>query len=111
MGKLLVTMRIMTDADRSALAAYCQAYARWKEAEAEMSAPGFQMVKVTDKGYYHTNPWLGISHNAVKQMKIFMAELGLTPASRSRIEAQPQEEKPISMANKLFAAAGVSLEE
>lgn len=36
LARMLFTLRIMTELDRSALAAYCQAYGRWVEAERKL---------------------------------------------------------------------------
>lgn len=102
-GKLLVRMRVMTDADRAALLAYAVAYARWVEAEQAMAMPDFCMVQTTDKGYQHASPWLQVSNQAVKQMRTFMSEFGLTPASRSRVEAQEDPDGEFSLAELLFS--------
>jgi P27 family predicted phage terminase small subunit len=51
-----------------------------------MAKPDFVMVETTDKGYAHVNPWFQVSTQAMKQMKAFASEFGLTPASRSRID-------------------------
>lgn len=100
-ARLLVDMRVLTEADRAALLAYCAAYARWVKAEEEMAAEDFEMVRTTDKGYRHVNPWFTVANNSLKQMKAFAVELGLTPASRSRVSAiGPAEEK--SLAEQLF---------
>lgn len=78
--------------DRAALAAYCQAWARWVDAEEKMQAEDFEMIEVTDKGYAHVNPWFQVSTQAQKQMKAFLTEFGLTPASRSRIQVPGEGE-------------------
>jgi len=78
--------------DRAALAAYCQAWARWVDAELKMQEPGFEMVAITDKGYAHVSPWFQVSTQALKQMKSFLVEFGLTPASRTRIQVPEQTE-------------------
>lgn len=161
----LITLNLLTEVDRAALAAYCQAWARWVYAEeriarlieleaqaksqagelvekakaqlqalasesaylkelgmmgasekidqrlAEMTAEIATLnsalanvtgvaglVAVTDKGYSHATPWIQISNLAVKQMKAFLTEFGMTPASRTRVvvpkaeEADPYEE-------------------
>jgi len=106
-GKLLVRLGVMTEADRAALAAYAVAYARWAHAEQEMDAAGFEMIRETDKGYQHASPWLAVSSQAVKQMRAFLLEFGLTPASRSRVEAQ-EDEAEASLADLLFASVSVT---
>ena len=94
-SKDLLTLGLLTVVDRAALAAYCQAWARWVEAEEEMSKPDFKLVRSTDKGYEHASPWVGVANNALKQMRAFLVEFGLTPASRSRVTvAKPEEKDP-----------------
>ena len=49
MGKLLEQMGILTEMDMAAFAGYCQAYARWKEAEEFITQHG-TMIR-TPNGY------------------------------------------------------------
>lgn len=94
-SKELLTLGLLTTVDRAALAAYCQAWARWVEAEEKMQEVGFNMVEETDKGYAHVSPWFTVANNALKQMRAFLVEFGLTPASRSRVTvAKPEEKDP-----------------
>lgn len=74
---------ILTLADRAALAAYCQCYGRWVEAEERLAATP-TMLK-TPSGYVQQSPWLAVANKQLELMGRYMAELGLTPASRSRI--------------------------
>lgn len=81
----LVEMRVVTIVDRAALAAYCQAYGRWVEAEEKLKET--PVLIRTPSGYVQQSPWLTISNRQMELMGRYMAELGLTPASRSRIVA------------------------
>lgn len=96
--KQLVALGILTEVDRAALAAYCQCWARWVEAEDAMREPGFLMITTTDNGYPVVSPWLNVANAAMKQMLRFLTEFGMTPSSRSRVtvekepEADPYEE-------------------
>ena len=74
---------ILTLADRAVLAAYCQAYARWVEAE-EHLAKTPALLK-TASGYVQQSPWLSIANKQMELMGRYMTELGLTPAARSRL--------------------------
>jgi phage terminase small subunit len=40
------------------------------------------------------SPWLAISNKSVELMHKFAAELGLSPASRSRVTIKPMGRKP-----------------
>jgi P27 family predicted phage terminase small subunit len=79
----LVEMRVVTMVDRAVLAAYCQAYGRWVEAEEKLKET--PVLIRTPSGYVQQSPWLTISNRQMELMGRYMAELGLTPASRSRI--------------------------
>ena len=74
---------VLTLIDRAALAAYCQAYGRWVEAEERLRET--PMLFKTPSGYVQQSPWLGIANKQLELMGRYMTELGMTPASRSRV--------------------------
>lgn len=82
---------ILTLADRAALAAYCQAYARWVEAE-ERLAETPTLLK-TPNGHVQQSPWLSVANKQLELMGRYMSELGLTPSARRRID-MPMEMGP-----------------
>ncbi|WP_297767776.1 phage terminase small subunit P27 family [uncultured Roseovarius sp.] len=82
---------ILTLADRAALAAYCQAYARWVEAE-ERLAETPTLLK-TPNGHVQQSPWLSVANKQLELMGRYMSELGLTPSARRRID-MPMEVGP-----------------
>ena len=87
---------LLTGVDRAALAAYCQVYGRWVQAErgiAEMAkddelASG--LVIKTLNGNAIQNPLVGIANKAMADMVKYAVEFGMTPSARSRISAEPQ---------------------
>ena len=85
---------VLTDFDRAALAGYCQAYGRWAQAETalERVAEGdeltYGLMIRTKNGNVVQNPLVGASNKAMMAMVRIAAELGMTPAARSRIAAQ-----------------------
>ena len=79
----LESMGILTPVDISAFAGYCQAYARWKEAEEFISKHG--SIFQTPSGYVQQVPQVSIAQQNLKIMQSFCSEFGLTPATRSRI--------------------------
>ncbi|GIW48995.1 MAG: terminase [Caloramator sp.] len=85
MSKVLETLGILTEVDAAAFAGYCQAYARWKEAEEFLSKHG--TIFKTPSGYIQQVPQVSIAQTYLKIMKDFCSEFGLTPSSRSRIVA------------------------
>jgi P27 family predicted phage terminase small subunit len=95
----LVEMRVVTMVDRAVLAAYCQAYGRWVEAEEKLKET--PVLIRTPSGYVQQSPWLTISNRQMELMGRYMAELGLTPASRSRIVALRDTPPPIDPVTKV----------
>lgn len=85
LADVLHQMGVLTLVDRAALAAYCQCYGRWVEAEERLGTT--PMLIKTASGYVQQSPWLSIANKQMELMGRYMAELGLTPASRSRVAA------------------------
>lgn len=79
-------MGMLTGIDMAAFAAYCQSYARWKEAQEHIDSGGSAFE--TEKGYQQQTLWAGIANTNQKLMQQAAAEFGLTPSARSRIMAE-----------------------
>jgi P27 family predicted phage terminase small subunit len=79
----LAQLRILTELDRAALAAYCQAYGRWVEAERKLCET--PMLLKLPSGYVQQNPWLTIANKQMELMHKYLSEFGLSPVSRSRV--------------------------
>ena len=84
-AQVLHDMGVFTVVDRAGLAAYCQAYGRWVEAE-EKLAQGPALIK-SPSGHVQQSPWMGIANKQLELMGRYMAEFGMTPASRTRVAA------------------------
>lgn len=53
------------------------------------------VIKSPKSGYPVSNPHVGIANTTLDQMRRFLIEFGMTPASRSRIHVEaPGEEDP-----------------
>lgn len=81
--KQLAAAKIMTKLDTDALAIYCEAYARWADANAHLQK--FGIVVKTPKGWPMQSPYLSISNKAFEQMKGMLSEFGMTPSSRTKV--------------------------
>jgi P27 family predicted phage terminase small subunit len=101
-AKMLAGYRMITEADRLALAALAHEFGKWREAQERVDRDG--PVLYSDKGNPYQNPWQGIASTHFKNMVKLMTEFGLTPSSRSRIEAAPEETTEMTLAEKLFAS-------
>lgn len=99
----LFELGLMTDLDRAALAAYCQAYGRWAQAERALAEMGRQdqltgalMIK-TKNGNAIQNPIVGTANHAMAEMMRYATEFGMTPSARTRIDvgfsAPPAEDE------------------
>ena len=84
LAPVLIDAGILTSADAVPFAGYCQAYARWKEAEQEVSKLG---MVYRDGDRIRPNPYIAISRAAFAEVKSLAAEFGLPPANRTAIIA------------------------
>lgn len=92
MGKVLEQMGLLTDMDMAAFAGYCQAFARWKEAEEFLTQHG--TIVRTPNGYLQQVPQVSIAQTNLKIMLKFCEQFGLTPSARSRITGDGQDSEP-----------------
>jgi P27 family predicted phage terminase small subunit len=84
---------LLSSIDRAALAAYCQAYGRWSEAEAQIYAdPDSPLLTTTTaNGTTIQHPLVGVANTAAVLMHKFLTEFGMTPSSRSKVTATKRE--------------------
>ena len=87
---LLHRNRLLTEADISILAGYCQAYNRWIEAEKLIRTYGY--TSETDKGNIIQRPEVGIANKALDEMLKYAKEFGLTPSSRANLHVENAED-------------------
>lgn len=85
LSRQLEDLGLLTNIDMAAFAGYCQAFARWKEAEEFISKHG-TIVK-TPSGYWQQVPQVSIAQTYLKIMNKLCEQFGLTPSARSRIIA------------------------
>ena len=85
LAKKLYQMGILTVSDRTTFAAYCQSYARWREANEHLEEEG--SVVFTKNGFEQPSAWVAIANTNQKLMMQAAAEFGLTPSVRSRLAA------------------------
>lgn len=86
----LLKLNVLANVDRAALAAYCMAWSRWVDAETNLRK--FGTVIKTKQGYPVQNPYLGIANTAIDTMRKMLVEFGMTPSSRSRVNAAPPDD-------------------
>ena len=85
-AKALQRAGVLTIFDRAALAAYCQAWGRWVEAEERLRETP-PLVKTPSRLRPAVARGSTIANKQLELMGRYMVELGLTPAARSRVMA------------------------
>lgn len=106
LAKNLFELGLLTDLDVQVFASYCQAYARWREAEEFLTQHG-SIVK-TKSGYWQQVPQVSIAHQNQKLMMQAASEFGLTPSARSRIIADNSVTKEADEMELLLISGGKS---
>lgn len=87
----LAKLRVLTNLDRAALAAYCGAYALWAESTEAIGKYGVMVKSPT--GFPIQSPYVSIANRQAEIMMRIASEFGFTPASRGRISV-PNEDEP-----------------
>ena len=89
----LAPLRMLTNLDRAALAAYCGAYGMWAEATEAIQKYG-TMVK-SPSGFPQQSPYVAIANRQAEIMMRIASEFGFTPASRGRISTPTTDERTL----------------
>ena len=89
----LYGLGILSTIDRAALAAYCQAYGRWVEAEEQIRNPDgtMNLTETTSNGNVIQNPLVGIANKSLELMHKYLTEFGMSPSSRTRVSASKRK--------------------
>jgi P27 family predicted phage terminase small subunit len=82
-GKL-ATLGLLSEIDRAALAAYCQIYGRWSQVESILAADN----GLPDKSAMSL---MRIAAALMQQLRLYLAEFGMSPSSRCRVAVTKQE--------------------
>ena len=83
---ILEAMGTLKPVDQNILAAYCQAYGRYVDAEKVLKEKG--PLYRTKSDNVITSPMLWVSNKAVEQMLKLGSELGIGAATRSRVTVE-----------------------
>jgi len=88
----LYQLGLLSRIDRAALATYCECWSDWVKATMKVHETG-EVIK-TAAGNVIENPYYSIKKRAAELMHKFLTEFGMTPASRTRINAEPVPQEP-----------------
>jgi len=87
LAPILHRLGLLTEIDTDALATYCQTWARWREADAQIRRYG--MVIKGKGGYPVISPFVAVANRAMAHMRSFLIEFGMTPSARTRVKTDP----------------------
>jgi P27 family predicted phage terminase small subunit len=88
-------MKLLTNADVTTLAVYCDAVSRYAEASKLVATDGVTVTRrdARGNGYEVQNPAALIASKYAQIIKQTSVELGLTPAARAKLALPKREEK------------------
>lgn len=89
--RVLHDIGLLTVLDRSLFASYCQSWGQWVELSEKVSTSGY-LIKGPD-GRVRINPLVKLMENAKAAMGKALAELGMTPCSRTKVVTSTDFEK------------------
>lgn len=90
----LERLGLLTEVDGTALAAYCQSYERWRQAETLLDTAGLTFIDAN--GNTKTHPAVTISQKERLIMKGYLTMFGLAPSARTNLRgAEPVEVDPL----------------
>lgn len=100
LAPMLMRLKVLTEADHLALALLCEQAAQVDEASAIVHKSGLLIEKkILDRTGKHLmsvpalNPAFRVQIECMKQLKSFLLEFGITPASRSKVTKMVQPEQ------------------
>lgn len=85
-GRLLLKAGVITQMDRAILIAYARAWSLFVDADAQLQEHG-PILTSPRTGQPYQSPHLNVLISAMRQIKEYGAELGLSPTSRPRVQA------------------------
>ena len=91
---VLLTMRVLTEADQMALAMLCQDYSLMMQAQMGLKKVG--LICKTQSGYTQPSPYLSIISKCSERILKRQREFGLTPSARVRLQMGQEPAKPNS---------------
>jgi len=90
---ILRRMRVLTEADQILLGNLCQAYSTLVKSQLKLTETG-HLLK-SPNGYPLLNPLVGIVNQSTETVIKIAREFGLSPASRTRLQAATRESAAI----------------
>lgn len=79
---------LATEADIDAIACYCEAWSRYRQAQSHLR----QLMVAGADGDQKRNPYHGLMRNALDDMRKFWSDFGMTPSARVGLSAPAEKE-------------------
>lgn len=89
---ILDRMGVLTEADALAVELLCEARADWLSARDIIAAHGGETY-VTDAGLIKAHPAVAMRNDAARRMQSLLAEFGMSPSSRSKVQAKAADDQ------------------
>ena len=102
---ILQRMKVLTEADGYSLANLCQTYSTLVTAQEKLSEAG--ILYKAPSGYIMQSPLLAVVNQCVETITRLSREFGLTPAARSRIIAQTDDDDGTEEIMRILSAPRV----
>lgn len=97
---------LLAESDQAIITIYCDTWSQYVAIRKELAKKGAaQFILRSDKGAFYRNPLVDTESMLKKQLMTCLSELGLSPTSRVRLHAIPQEQPADSKA-KFFKVVG-----
>jgi P27 family predicted phage terminase small subunit len=100
----LLALGLVAKIDKAGLAAYCQSWSRWIQAE-ELIRESGQLLVSSKSGQFYSNPAVAVADKMLNQLRAFLIEFGLTPSSRSRLHVQGADPMSKDKKERFFRAS------
>ena len=86
--RILMRMRVLTEADQVMLGIWCQTYSTMIDAQEKLKQAG--TLYKSKGGFVQASPLFGIVIKCVNVMSKISSEFGLTPSARVRLHSTPE---------------------
>ena len=101
-GPKLHALGLLTEVDGPAFDVVCQRYSLWVKCEKRLKKKG--LISKSQSGYEQQRPEVSIAKQALADVRVFLAEFGMTPSSRRRMSV-PEQSEPDEM-ERLLSRGG-----
>ena len=89
---ILARQRVLADSDQAALVIYCQSWATYKHAQAQIDEHG--SVIMSNQGTPIRNPYSTIVNQCWDRIRPLLDHFGLSPTARGRLKLDQVDEGP-----------------